>query len=160
MAIFTSATRFVGPSARAPLNVVAIDWFTVRVTSAVPLLVIVPFKPLKLRMVGLKAARSTVPALAVRPPVPRAAELPNWSVPPLTYVLPPKELLLAAIVTTPLPSCASVPVPLIAPEKVWLPKRSKTRAPLFATAPWIEPSWPLAPPPNWSVPPLIVVPPL
>ena len=78
----------MGPSASVPLKVLAAAWATVRTESAVPLLVIVPAAPLRLLIVGLKEARSTTPAAAVKTPVPRAALLPTCSVPPVTVVPP------------------------------------------------------------------------
>ena len=58
-----------------------------------------------------------------------------------------------------MPTCVSVPVPLMAALIATASDRSKTRMALFTTAP--VPSVPLVPPlPICRVPPLIVVPPL
>ena len=56
--------------------------------AATPVVVTVPAAPLKLGTIMLKPLRSSVPPLAARPPVPRAAALPSWSVPLLTIVPP------------------------------------------------------------------------
>ena len=78
-----------------PPKVVLPAWLTVKIElPVVALLVIVPAAPDKEErallppVVSWQALRSTRPALAVRPPVPRAKGLLNCSVPPLTVVPP------------------------------------------------------------------------
>jgi len=70
----------------------------------------------------------------------------------------PEYVLLPVRITVP-SVCLTVPLPEMALPIVVVPVRLNTRAALFTTAP--VPSVPLAPPqPTYSVPALIVVPPL
>ena len=78
-----------GAKSDAPPPKIELDVsLTVNVAKPATLLLILPAVPLKYGKVMLYPAKSSVPLLSVRPPVPKAKVLPSCTVPPLIVVPP------------------------------------------------------------------------
>ena len=102
---------------------------------------------------------SIAPPATLKPPSVLAAGLPspNLRVPAAT-VVSPRYALAPLRVSAPAPCLATVPMPEITPLYAAASLRSKTSAALLTISPVTEPVTP--PSPNWSVPPVIWVPPV
>jgi hypothetical protein len=105
------------------------------------------------------AVLSMVPPLIVSVPLPRAVLLLILRYPVGASVTPPEKLLLPASVSGAGPFTNTGPLPPIAPANTCGLGLAKTSATLFVTRPGTEPLL-LAPSPNCSVPPEMVVPPV
>ncbi len=128
-------------------------------TSLEPPLLVTSPEPLNEPSVLLKPFRSSVaPALTVKAePALKAPGEPACKTPVVTVVVPVYVFVPVSVSVLP-PSLTTLPVPLIAPPKMIGSLRSKASVPLSMTFPVMLPVVP--PFPSWSVPAVIVVPPV